>query len=220
MKENPKRILVVEDDVTWQERLKLSLENEGYSVQIATSSDEALVRLRRKSFDLVVIDLKLNPWEEEDRFSGMALLDRINQMTLERRLAGIPTKVLTAYGTPALAQEALEKNGVFGFNNKTSFDSRKFIEEVKEVIARRPALWGKIRSWFGEHIDELIVGLLGAIIVDAIGAIINVIRSNLTVSFGVLSGAIRSNLIVFGIIFVISFLISIFAYGVWKRRRR
>ena len=56
---NSGNILVVEDEKDWQDKFKSILEREGYETKIAAGYGEALGELRRKLFDLAVIDLRL-----------------------------------------------------------------------------------------------------------------------------------------------------------------
>ncbi len=56
---SPARILIVEDDQAHAEALRIALETEGYAVESAETVDGALDRLRARSFDLVLTDLRL-----------------------------------------------------------------------------------------------------------------------------------------------------------------
>src|SRR5690349_25095949 len=51
------RILVVDDDRTLRESCATVLEHEGYSVTVASRGDEAIERLKRQPFDIVLADL-------------------------------------------------------------------------------------------------------------------------------------------------------------------
>ena len=52
-------ILVVEDEMAIQKMLKLALEKSGHTVSLASSGDEALVKLRQEPVELVLLDLML-----------------------------------------------------------------------------------------------------------------------------------------------------------------
>ncbi|MFQ5852402.1 MAG: response regulator [Candidatus Binatia bacterium] len=126
--ENEKRILLVEDEKNWQDMLHSILEEEGYEAEIALSYGEALGELRRKAFDLAVIDLRLVSSIDEENLDGMALLGD----ALNRR---VPVIVVTGYGTPKLVEEAYGEYGVFSFLEKKNFDSSRFRELTREAIA-------------------------------------------------------------------------------------
>ncbi len=53
------RVLLVEDDERIQQALGLALSDEGFSVDVAGSGEEALHRLETESFDVVLVDLTL-----------------------------------------------------------------------------------------------------------------------------------------------------------------
>ena len=55
------RILVVDDDRTLRESCATVLEHEGYSVTVASRGDEAIERLKRQPFDIVLADLYMEP---------------------------------------------------------------------------------------------------------------------------------------------------------------
>ncbi len=55
---NPQRILVVDDEETLCEVLKLNLQNEGYEVDIATSAEQALTYDVR-SYSLILLDIMM-----------------------------------------------------------------------------------------------------------------------------------------------------------------
>ena len=52
------RILIVDDEETLCEVLKLNLENEGYDVDIAFSGEQALT-LDLKSYSLILLDIMM-----------------------------------------------------------------------------------------------------------------------------------------------------------------
>ncbi|MEZ4756984.1 MAG: response regulator transcription factor [Flavobacteriales bacterium] len=57
--DQPKRILLVEDEEALRATLKLNLELEGYAVTTAITGPEGLERLRGARFDLVIMDVML-----------------------------------------------------------------------------------------------------------------------------------------------------------------
>ena len=67
----PKRILVVEDDADIQTMLELTLVAEGHAVVTASNGAEALERLTRDRFDVVLLYLKMpimDGWEFARRY--------------------------------------------------------------------------------------------------------------------------------------------------------
>ena len=69
MNAQSKRILLVEDDPSIVLGLRMNLEREGYSVELAEDGEQGLTRARTGEFDLVILDImlpKLNGYEVLD----------------------------------------------------------------------------------------------------------------------------------------------------------
>lgn len=124
---NSAKILLVEDEGVWRRRLQKILEREGYKVETAISYGEALGRLYRGSFNLIVTDLRLGPEEPPRDFEGMALLED----ACER---GIPTIVVTGYPKVELARRAYKDFDVEQFIEKHSFGAERFKETVRQAL--------------------------------------------------------------------------------------
>src|ERR1041384_2997283 len=58
-REGSLEILVVEDDERTVSFLQQSLEEDGYTVQVALDGTTALTKARQKSFDLLVLDIQI-----------------------------------------------------------------------------------------------------------------------------------------------------------------
>jgi DNA-binding response OmpR family regulator len=52
-------VLVVEDDTTTRETLRLILEHEGCDVDVATDGEKAVGRLAQRKYDAIVLDIAL-----------------------------------------------------------------------------------------------------------------------------------------------------------------
>jgi CheY-like chemotaxis protein len=141
------RILLVEDERVWRRKLRKILEREGYKVETAASYGEALGRLCKESFRLVVTDLRLGPKEHQKDYGGIALLDD----AAERQ---IPTIVVTGYGTVQLARRAYEDYDVLQFLSKGTFEARRFIEIVRQALM--PAVPRAAAFLFDQGIIEAI----------------------------------------------------------------
>jgi two-component system, NtrC family, response regulator GlrR len=106
------------------EVLRLRLEDEGYCVNAASGSDEALKVAREELLDLALVDLMLSEKE-----SGIDLMERIHQIAPE-----IPIIILTAYGTINTAVEAM-KRGAYSYLTKP-FDRRELILQIKKGLEK------------------------------------------------------------------------------------
>jgi CheY-like chemotaxis protein len=125
--ETRETILVVEDSLIWQTKLKRLLEREYYTVETARRYNEALDKVRSGSFDLVIIDLSLVPGDPDNR-DGMKLARHVVDM-------GIPAIVLTAYLTPDDSRQAFQ-HGVFDVVTKQAF-TEGFRGIVRRALAQR-----------------------------------------------------------------------------------
>lgn len=96
MPESP-RILLVDDDRPFLEVTAKVLASAGYAVDTAGDGHEALARLERESYDILIADREM---PGNDR---MALIRNI-----PRRCAGIPVIIITAYPTVDSAIQALQ----------------------------------------------------------------------------------------------------------------
>jgi DNA-binding NtrC family response regulator len=81
-------------------------ENTDYEVETTNSPTEGTKLVREEDFDLVITDLKMPGMD------GMELFDELRDMKPE-----IPVIIITAYGSPEIAGEALKK-GVTDFITK------------------------------------------------------------------------------------------------------
>jgi two-component system phosphate regulon response regulator PhoB len=83
------RILIIEDESDIQTLLRYNLDKEGYAVTVAGTGGDGLAEMRRKPYDLVLLDLML-----PDRDG----LDVCRTMRADPALANIPVIMITAKG--------------------------------------------------------------------------------------------------------------------------
>ena len=115
----PGRVLVVDDHQQARESVAFTLRQAGHVVQCLSSAVEALKRLERETFDVIVTDLKM---------PGMTGLEFIAE--LKRRRTTAQVIMMTAYATVATAVEAM-RHGAFDFLEKP-FGA----EELEDLVAR------------------------------------------------------------------------------------
>jgi len=102
------RVLVVDDEESMCKLLSIMLERDGYVPVTASSLAEAKKLLADNEFDVVVTDLRLG----NNRTAGMKILGKVNE-----HHPGLPTILMTAYGSTDLAIEAT-KSGAFYYIEK------------------------------------------------------------------------------------------------------
>jgi DNA-binding NtrC family response regulator len=118
------KTLVVDDEELIRWSLQNALKNEGFSVELASSVDDALELLEKSEYDIVITDYKM------PGLSGLELLDKIR----EKGISPIVI-VISAYLSHSTVKEANEK-GVFRCVGKP-FGIEDFIKVVKEAAKKR-----------------------------------------------------------------------------------
>jgi CheY-like chemotaxis protein len=127
-------ILVVEDNFANQLLTLSVLEREGYEVDLANSSIEALDRLQARTPDLILMDIQL-PGQDGLLFT--------RQLKQNRATAGIPIVALTAHAMPGDREQALAV-GCAGYLSKP-IDTRSFGAQVSEFLAADSPRGGKLK---------------------------------------------------------------------------
>src|SRR5690349_10795645 len=94
--QNPARILVVDDEVSMRDFLRICLSRAGHTVEVAKNGEEAGSTLAAGEFDVVITDL---------RMPGPSGLD-VLQMVKDKN-AATEVIVVTAYATPETAIAAM-----------------------------------------------------------------------------------------------------------------
>lgn len=114
------KILVVDDEVEYQNVYKMILEDEGYLVETASSGREVLEILREEEFNLVLADLIM------DGMNGIELLKEIKKDYEETEVI-----IVTGYGSIESAVEAI-KQGAFSYFIK-DHEPEELILEIGKV---------------------------------------------------------------------------------------
>lgn len=125
--DNVKRILVVEDDRDISHLVKLHLEDEGYSVDVAADGSGGLAMAQEQAYDLVVLDL---------------MLPGMDGLEICRRLRGktdyVPILMLTAKTSEIDRIVGLEL-GADDYLTKP-FSVRELVARVKAIFRRVSAV--------------------------------------------------------------------------------
>jgi two-component system, NtrC family, response regulator PilR len=110
-------ILIVDDERSMRDFLKILLEKEGHRVNTVESGDKALAFLGSQSVDVVVSDIRM------PGMSGIELLEAAKRQSPE-----LPIIMITAFASPDDAVLAM-KNGAYDYITKP-FN----LDEIKAVI--------------------------------------------------------------------------------------
>lgn len=120
----PKRILVVDDEPSIVELIRVNLEDGGYEVGIAADGDEALERFSQEAWDLVILDLML------PGVDGIEVCRRI------RKESQVPIIMLTAKADEIDRVLGLEM-GADDYVTKP-FSPRELLARVRAILRRVP----------------------------------------------------------------------------------
>lgn len=111
------RILIIEDEKSMREVLKILLEEEGYDITPAADGQEGIEQIQKDIFDLVITDIKM------PRMDGFGVLKKVKEIS--------PSTVvimITAFGTTESTIEAM-KLGAYDYIHKPFK-----IDEIRLII--------------------------------------------------------------------------------------
>jgi two-component system, NtrC family, response regulator PilR len=105
------RILIVDDEPSMREMLRIVLRRDGYDVQLADSGREAIDQLRQNNFDLLLSDIKMPD------VSGVDVLRAAKEINRD-----VVAFMMTAYASTSTAVEAMRLGAVDYFTKPFSMD--------------------------------------------------------------------------------------------------
>jgi two-component system response regulator PilR (NtrC family) len=115
-------ILVVDDELSMREFLKILLEQEGYGVTTVSDATSAIDLLKNEQFNLVISDIKM------PGMGGLTLLEKIKEIN-----SGLPVIMVTAYASPENAVRAM-KDGAFDYITKP-FKVEEILGIIQSALA-------------------------------------------------------------------------------------
>lgn len=121
IKNNMAKILVVDDDLDMCQIISDILKEEGHSVHNSYNGEDALMKIKKNSYDLMVLDYKLN------EISGLIVLEKALQMN-----PLLKAIMISAFGDTSVKARAREL-GVSDFLDKP-FDIKRFVQIVKDIL--------------------------------------------------------------------------------------
>ena len=122
---NPKKILVVDDEVDLVETIRLPLEMEGYTVRVSYNGEDALNKARKENPNLIILDIML---PKLDGYKVCRLLK------FDERYKHIPILMLTA--------KTQEKDKILGMGTGADeyitkpFDIDELVKKVKAYLKK------------------------------------------------------------------------------------
>jgi two-component system response regulator PilR (NtrC family) len=125
--ESPGRILVIDDDPSLCELLKISLKREGHNVSVFSNPVEGLANFEKSEFDVVIQDIKM------PQMDGIDLLKK-----LKSHKPDTPVVIITAFSTWDRAVQAM-RLGAYDYIRKPfdmSMDIKSTIKRALNVKER------------------------------------------------------------------------------------
>jgi DNA-binding NtrC family response regulator len=119
-------ILLVDDEAVFAANMSRLLKTRGYTVTAVSDGRQALDALGGKSFDVMVLDLRMPV------MNGIETLRRMKELPLSTEVL-----VLTAHGTMDTAFEAIEM-GAFDYVTKPC-DIPELVGKIEAAYARKRA---------------------------------------------------------------------------------
>lgn len=116
-------VLILDDEAVVCERLEDFLRKKGMSVEAFTESKRALERLKEKTFDVVVTDIKM------EGPSGIDVLSRVKQDASNSEVI-----LITGYGSFETLREA-EAIGAYDYIPKP-FKVEELLKKIEKAAAR------------------------------------------------------------------------------------
>jgi len=167
-------ILLVEDDQATREMCALLLRTEGFEVDVASGGRRALDLVMRRSYDLIVLDLRLPD------LSGLEVLARLRTDAVTT-----PVLMLSGYGTVASVVTAM-RLGVVDFREKPLVGD----DLINAVRGALPGPASEPSSAASSHLDRLLAS--GGREADELAAVVRALAADETsiTDFNVLARAL------------------------------
>jgi two-component system chemotaxis sensor kinase CheA len=120
-------ILVVDDSLTTRMLEQSILESAGYDVEVVSSGEEALEKVRRGRYGLLLVDVEMPGMD------GFALLDHLNS---DAALRDIPAVLVTSRSSPEDRARG-ERSGARAYMAKSEFDQGELLEWIRNLLGSR-----------------------------------------------------------------------------------
>lgn len=125
MSDQPRRILLVEDDRFLRKAAETTLKQQGYTVITAADGEEALRVARSEPLDLILLDLIM------PKLNGFQVLSALKT---DAPTAHIPVIILSNLGQDRDVQQAMEA-GATAYFIKADLSLQALVQRVEEALA-------------------------------------------------------------------------------------
>jgi DNA-binding response OmpR family regulator len=118
------KILVVDDELDMCQIISDILKEGGHSVDSSYNGEDALMKIKKNHYDLIVLDYKLN------EMSGLIVLEKALQM-----IPSLKVMMISAFRDKSIKTRVREL-GVSDFLEKP-FDIKRFVQSVQDILTRK-----------------------------------------------------------------------------------
>ena len=118
------KILVIDNDKDMCQLFSEILQEEMYEVDISYNGEDALLKIKKNSYDLLILDYKLFG------ISGLTVLEKVRQIK-----PLIKVIMISAFGSDSTKAKAREL-GAGDFIDKP-FDIKRFVQAVQDILTRK-----------------------------------------------------------------------------------
>lgn len=130
------KILIIEDEVYWQEIIREILEKENLIVKTCKTAKEAKMLLQMELFHFATIDLRLFYDSEKsilksDEWGGWEILRLVKELSLNSTMG---TMIISNYDTDEFRNKAIYKLGAVYFMSKRKFNKEEFLETLRNYL--------------------------------------------------------------------------------------
>ena len=142
-----KKLLIVDDDIPFKDRLSKSMEKKGFEVESFSNPIEVIERIKISNFDYAIVDMRL------ETNSGLELIKEMKKISPNTK-----TLLLTGYGNIATAVAAIKSGAIDYLPKPAEIDQiYEALTSVKDVLPpppENPMTADRIR-W--EHIQRVFI---------------------------------------------------------------
>jgi DNA-binding response OmpR family regulator len=121
-----KKIILIEDDEFLRELASKKLAEAGYDVEVASTGEEGMEKIKSKHFDLILLDIIL------PGMGGFEILEEVNHLQ-KKRMSDMPVIMLSNLGQKEEIEKA-KKLGAQDYLVKAHFTPESIVKRIREYF--------------------------------------------------------------------------------------
>jgi DNA-binding NarL/FixJ family response regulator len=120
------RILIIDDEPEWRERLAESVRAQGHEVYTAASLESARIQITQIKPDVIVLDMKLRPVG----LQGYTLLDELDVLQNGPEVIICSARI----NEPMQVRDLFRGYDIYDFLHKVSYNEAQFVQSVRDAV--------------------------------------------------------------------------------------